>query len=892
MKKIIPSVAFLLCWFIDTTAQITVDYHATSEKTESHDFSGNFTVDVTGVDTLFALQVHLPDGNQIDIDNGHLHSAVYDAGSKTLKIEFKISGNTIFLEANDRSNISHSATVTLTKGREKLLTIKKAATPSVPSPAAPAAPVAAAKFAPTGYALMDALSLMHSTKRSEVVEILKVYLGDSVNLKNVDRYLLRQNNKYLKDPAVIALIQEKDDDNRVVGSASDIAKKAIAAVGGLDVTSFADGLANFLVKRTKEELSTAFFTRFKKEMEKPEYKDLRLVFPETHRTLKVIGEDIYMFQAYIQALREAFQTDLSALLTNLPGIIDNHTEFFEQQPELKAVLLSAFYVGRRVQSKSHPGEIIEHYPIDYVSDFANVKASFQTLKLISGSLKDDSSDGYWAGSSTLKELTAGDGLLLKLYLGLLQAQSDSIVFFDAAQNPIRLSDIIDAAYTDVASNAPAYRKYFSELSDRLSSLETSIRNLEGSRPDSVEFENYYAVVSQSVDLMRYISDVETLPRFPKNLRVRDAAAKYFDAITAAAGMAVDIHRRNYASAIMDAVYLYNLGVQEFHVPRLKQTKFEKLKMNKQQAELGVEKAKDIIRYYEIVKEARNNNTTATDVTSLLKAAQSLMEIKKLNIEVDVVYAAEIAQSILAGKDADYLAQLLTQEANAKVAFDKALKELTEFVRAKLDTLHPRVSYLMMKYGSFMAAVVKAKTSDDIAAAIETVALPAGSSSIKRTVKFNVALNSFVGLHYGNEYIDTDGTTPDGWGTIFGVSAPIGVAGSFRLGKKAGSLSAFASLIDIGAVASFRFKDDVASELPPIKLENIFAPGLYAVYNIPQCPISIGYGWQKGPQLREVSIPDPDNPGQMINKNVSSNGYRWNFFIAVDIPILNFYSVGR
>jgi hypothetical protein len=46
------------------------------------------------------------------------------------------------------------------------------------------------------------------------------------------------------------------------------------------------------------------------------------------------------------------------------------------------------------------------------------------------------------------------------------------------------------------------------------------------------------------------------------------------------------------------------------------------------------------------------------------------------------------------------------------------------------------------------------------------------------------------------------------------------------------------------------------------------------------PLSIGGGYQRGPHLREINI---DGENEIITDNV----WRFNFFIAVDIPLLNF-----
>lgn len=762
MKSLLASFLPILCSIV-TIAQYNVDFRATTLKNVLDPFSANIVVTVTRFENASKADITLPDGSTTSITSQALHGATYDAASKTLKITIQVMGQEVFLEANDRSDIG---AVTLARGQQALLTITPSAAPANPVP--PGTALVPDNFDPTGYALMDALSLVNCTKRSEFTKIMRYYFGANADLTNLEAFLKSQANPYLKDNDVLTLLGQKKDDNIVVGVGG-LLGKAVAAAGGLDVTTIADGFAKFLVKRSKEELSAAFFDRFKRDLEKEEYKDLRTIFPQTYRTLQSIGDDIYMFQAYIQSLRESFEKDLAALLGNLPAILENHSTYFDARPELKASLQSAFYIGLALQENVHPGEIIEDYPIGYVESFPNIKASFQTLQLLSASLRDEEREGYWADGTTIKKLAARDGLLLKLYLGLLQQQAGDIVF-DPTGRKLTLSEVVNSAYPQVASNVPEYRKYFSGLSEQIAGLETSIQALKRSTSDSIRFENYYAVISQSVALMRYLSDAEKLPQFPSGLNIRSTLIPYFDALDATSGIVIDVHRRNYASAIMNCVYLYNL----------------------------------------------KKSTDATSVS-------------------------------------------------------------------------PETSSRLLKYGSFMAAMVQAKSSAEVQDAIEAVALPAGSSRIKRTVQFNVALNAYLGLHLGEEHINVPGSKEQ-WGPIFGLSAPIGVAVSKRIGKNGGSVSLFVSLIDIGAVASYRFENETTTQLPPIKLENIFAPGLYAVYGIPRTPISVGYGWQKGPQLREVAVFDPSNPGATVNTNV--DGYRWSFFIAVDIPLINFYSSSR
>jgi hypothetical protein len=196
---------------------------------------------------------------------------------------------------------------------------------------------------------------------------------------------------------------------------------------------------------------------------------------------------------------------------------------------------------------------------------------------------------------------------------------------------------------------------------------------------------------------------------------------------------------------------------------------------------------------------------------------------------------------------------------------------------------------LYKYGSFMAAVVQAKNSDDVAEAIEAAALPTGSARIKRESRFNVALNAYCGIYAGWEEIKgldlpfCPEKSDRRWNS-YGISAPIGISVSGRLGKKHGtSVSLFASLVDIGALAAFRFVNDSTETVPNIELKDIVSPGIFLSIGIPRSPISINVGYQAGPLLRKVSA----------DANTYKESYsRISISICVDLPLLNFYTSPR
>ncbi len=184
---------------------------------------------------------------------------------------------------------------------------------------------------------------------------------------------------------------------------------------------------------------------------------------------------------------------------------------------------------------------------------------------------------------------------------------------------------------------------------------------------------------------------------------------------------------------------------------------------------------------------------------------------------------------------------------------------------------------LLRYGLFMANVSSAQSSDQVHLALEAVALPVGSSSIKRKAPFNISLNTYVGPFVGSEHLDN--RVGDKWATVAGLYAPLGIAIS-RGHKNLGSLTLFGSIIDLGALVSFRFNDPLADQLPEFKLQNIIAPGAYLIYGIPRYPVSIGGGVQFGPELRQINI---------NNAITESSAYRWSMFIGIDIPLMNFYT---
>ena len=210
------------------------------------------------------------------------------------------------------------------------------------------------------------------------------------------------------------------------------------------------------------------------------------------------------------------------------------------------------------------------------------------------------------------------------------------------------------------------------------------------------------------------------------------------------------------------------------------------------------------------------------------------------------------------------------------------KSFKNGVSAQVNSLKG-VNKSFLDYGLFIASVASAQTADDVKNAISVFALPKGSSRIKKEHNFSVGLNSYVGIYgsWNNQYPNVKMPKNE-----TGITAPLGLSLNIgHIGKKRpGSLTLYGGIIDIGAVFTYKTSSDstIKSE---IQLSQIFSPSVGIIYGFPiikkyNIPLSIGVSSQWGPRLQKV--------GEAGNSVLPLLAQRYNVFIAVDIPIVNFH----
>jgi hypothetical protein len=551
----------------------------------------------------------------------------------------------------------------------------------------------------------------------------------------------------------------------------------LSAAGELDVTNIADGFAKFLVERTKEELNIAFFERFKKKIHEPGFEDAVILFPQTCSSLDVVGDQIYNYEAYIGALREAFEADINGLLSNLPQAINDgrYSAYFAAHPVLKSTCLSATYIGNGLLNKVHPGQILADFDIANLNGFtASVQGTVQTLQLFSESLRSNGTDHYWLDKDSV-HLLLNDPTALQIYFALLYQKGGTLAInFGAGQT---LQTVLNANLLPVANITNA-NNFIKGFVNQTVTLTQNIRNLIGKDRDKLSFSDYYDFYTSALNLIDYTRKINTFPGLAALTPGADFD-KFIQIARTGGNVALAINRKNYSSVIMSIYQIYNFA--------------------------------------------------------------------------------------------------FTPPTGAP-----ANRHFKNF---------------LLRYGSFVASVAQAENSDDVKKAIEAAVLPSGSSRIKRETPFNVSLNAYTGLFIGHEKIK--GIDEDKFLNTYGVTAPIGIAisrghsvfflgtgeGGWTKSKYGWSSSLFISLIDLGTIAAYRFKDEKTEQVPTIKLKHIFSPGAFISTGIPKTPLSFNLGAQVGPTLRKIK--------DGTTADISSKTYwRFSASFCVDLPLLNFYTTSK
>jgi hypothetical protein len=537
--------------------------------------------------------------------------------------------------------------------------------------------------------------------------------------------------------------------------ASALSSSTFNSIGGLNITNFADGLAKFLVKRFKDELTLAFFDKFKDDLKNST--ELITLFPETNKTLQTIDKDIYQFSLYLNTLRQAFIKDLGNLYANFKKAeqLPSFQAYFAVPGHLaiKTIVSNAFFFIDQYVNGIHPGDVIANYDPDATLFFSdgniqtNIRSSIKVLKIFSSSLRSSSASNYWVPADSVKALLV-DPITTDLYFGLVYQKGDGISFHTQTGDQT-FRNLLKTA-KGIANQINEYKQHIENIIDHAQEVNEYLTSLKGKKKSDIDYNDYHNLFNSSLDVLEEglsfvdLAAVNIEPNLKLNIKAD--ADQWINMARSAGELYVDIRTKNYSSAVINTITL-----------------------------------------------------------------------------VDDIFGAS---------------------ANNQLKAD------------------------ILKYGSFAAAIAQSQNSDDVEKAIESIALPVGSYSIKQHSCFNISVNGYVGYAF-----DFNG------GMSSGIYAPVGLSFNWGLGKNKnwGAFTFFASILDVGGIVSYRLRDDNTANLKQdIRLESILSPSAQLIYGIPNWPVAICAGWRLTPKLIYSSSTD----FQVVQpKNVL------NLSVLIDIPLV-------
>ncbi|MBU0480786.1 MAG: hypothetical protein KKG47_06775 [Proteobacteria bacterium] len=177
--------------------------------------------------------------------------------------------------------------------------------------------------------------------------------------------------------------------------------------------------------------------------------------------------------------------------------------------------------------------------------------------------------------------------------------------------------------------------------------------------------------------------------------------------------------------------------------------------------------------------------------------------------------------------------------------------------------------IKLKYLPMLASVASAKTADEVARTLETLASPVGSYRMKQK-RTMTSITAFMGFQYSDEKVDN---AMDDEHEAYGIFAPVGIHQTWEVDKWIGSFGIYGSLLDLGQLVAIR-DSDKESEINT-DFKQVFSPGLYLTVSIKDTPITVGGGASATPDLiRGESGDDYDV-------------VRYQVFLAMDLTLFSF-----
>ncbi len=188
----------------------------------------------------------------------------------------------------------------------------------------------------------------------------------------------------------------------------------------------------------------------------------------------------------------------------------------------------------------------------------------------------------------------------------------------------------------------------------------------------------------------------------------------------------------------------------------------------------------------------------------------------------------------------------------------------------------------------IADLAQSPSADAVRAALMAYAAPPTSFLEKRARGGLVLyLNAYLGGAGGTEWVRDSGKWTRNSPSL-AAYLPVGIeldglrarwlcqAVTFGLLRcRASRIGVFGQIVDLGALASWRFRGDDVSHAPEVRLAQVLSPGAYVLFHFGRVPLTLGVGGALTPALRTL---------KRDTTTAQATARRLGAFLAFDVPL--------
>ena len=632
-------------------------------------------------------------------------------------------------------------------------------------------------------------------------------------------------------------------------------------------TEMIDALAIYLAKRFKQEIALTLVDQFRKTLKNDRL--LNDLFPETYKMFK--SGELFEMPSFGSAWNYAISKDFTNMLVNL-----SHSTVIKEKigdtilvNHLQNIIKLSSLINKQY---SYVDAVSQMYYQNESNNFFS--KNIRSLQIINKELFDTGkASQFWINAESLYALNEPK---LNLFYALLKEKYNNDL------------GVINAGDLSNPEMKPRIR-------NMMSSMLVLLNNFQASRRNMMAIQGGATNVQASVYWDFLMSLFETL-QSQQNMQLSPYVQKFINITNHCFETYAMLSEKNYSGAALKLMDILP-EIRDNNYVDLEAICFSGGKLQKLVASSTysqyvpvreqIDKLNKLVKNYLFIRDFKKEvNEHSSDYRYLLND-QRIIQLKQQDKKLKMgAFMTNLLQRL--NNDSVSLHKKIDSTAKAIQALISRHKELNGVVEIRLDFMANKIlngpsaesnKYILQsgasqfesirKITGFLSDVVLAGNSKNLSQIIEKYALPPNSYKIKRHTRSSWDVNAYVGAYIGGEVL-TSGK--HAISPVYGFSAPIGV--SYSWGKtakakstdekifyskkgnrvlKGNSVSVNLSLIDIGAVVSYRLTNDASKGLPQqVKWSQLISPGLHLRWGIKESPICFSFGVQSTPQLRRLN----------------------------------------